>query len=224
MAKFRTEIFFYVIDTAINSVVERFDLLNELNSLFRFLYDIPTIQKLDDYQLKTCCTALNNALSVGEKCDISPDDLFIELRSLSHQFPLPSEDGKIIDSSPLAALTFIVQNGLSSVYPNTVIALRILLTLPVSVAQGERSLRRKSVYPNTVIALRILLTLPVSVAQGERSFSKLRLIKTYLRSLMGQEKLDGLAMISIEREIVENIDLNEAIEEFAQKKSRKVPI
>ncbi|KAI9560510.1 hypothetical protein GHT06_011443 [Daphnia sinensis] len=174
MAKFRTEIFFYVIDTAIYSVVERFDLLNEHNSLFRFLYDIPTIQKLDDYQLKTCCTALNNALSVGEKCDISPDDLFIELRSLSHRFPLPSEDGKIVDSSPLAALTFIVQNGLSSVYPNT--------------------------------------------------FSKLKLIKTYLRSLMGQEKLDGLAMISIEREIVENIDLNEAIEEFAQKKSRKVPI
>jgi hypothetical protein len=45
----------------------------------------------------------------------------------------------------------------------------------------------------------------------------LKLIKTYLRSLLGQEKLDGLAMISIEREIVENIDLNEAIEEFAQK-------
>ena len=74
-----------------------------------------------------------------------------------------------------------------------------------------------SVYPNTVIALRILLTLPISVAQGERSFSKLKLFKTYLRSLLGQEKLDGLAIISIEREIVENIDLNEAIEEFAKK-------
>jgi hypothetical protein len=93
-----------VIDTAINSVVVRFDLLNEHGYLFRFLYNIPTIQKLDDYQLKTCCTALNNALSVGEKYEISPDDLFIELRSLSHRFPLPSEDGNIIDSSPLAAL------------------------------------------------------------------------------------------------------------------------
>ena len=68
-----------------------------------------------------------------------------------------------------------------------------------------------------MIALRILLTLPISVAQGERSFSKLKLFKTYLRSLLGQEKLDGLAIISIEREIVENIDLNEAIEEFAKK-------
>jgi len=31
--------------------------------------------------------------------------------------------------------------------------------------------------PNLSIALRILLTLPVSVATGERSFSKLKLIK-----------------------------------------------
>jgi hypothetical protein len=84
--------------------------------------------------LKTCCTALNNAFSVGEKCDISPDDLFIELQSLSHRFPLSSEEGKIIDSSPLAALTYILKNGLSSVSPNTGIALRILITLPVSVA------------------------------------------------------------------------------------------
>ena len=80
-----------------------------------------------------------------------------------------------------------------------------------------------AVYPNTVIALRILLTLPISVAQGERSFSKLKLFKTYLRSLLGQEKLDGLAIISIEREIVENIDLNEAIEEFAKKKIAESP-
>ena len=33
--------------------------------------------------------------------------------------------------------------------------------------------------PNVFVALRILLTLPVSVASGERSFSKLKLIKTY---------------------------------------------
>jgi hypothetical protein len=37
-------------------------------------------------------------------------------------------------------------------------------------------------FPNFFIALRILLTLPVSVASAERSFSKLKLIKTYLRS------------------------------------------
>jgi hypothetical protein len=35
--------------------------------------------------------------------------------------------------------------------------------------------------PNVCIALRILLTLPVTVTSGKRSFSKLKLIKTYLR-------------------------------------------
>lgn len=41
--------------------------------------------------------------------------------------------------------------------------------------------------PNVEIALRIFLTLPVTVASCERSFSKLKLIKTYLRSSMGQQ-------------------------------------
>ena len=34
-------------------------------------------------------------------------------------------------------------------------------------------------FPNVIIALRIYLTMPVTVASGERSFSKLKLIKTY---------------------------------------------
>lgn len=41
-------------------------------------------------------------------------------------------------------------------------------------------------YPNLVNALKILLTLPVSVASGEGSFSNLKLIKNYLRSTVSQ--------------------------------------
>ena len=46
----------------------------------------------------------------------------------------------------------------------------------------------------------LFLTLPVTVATAERSFSKLKLIKNYLRSTMGQERLSGLAMLSIEND------------------------
>jgi len=35
-----------------------------------------------------------------------------------------------------------------------------------------------------------MLTIPVSVALAERSFSKLKLIKSYLRSTMSQQKLN----------------------------------
>ncbi|KAK0130749.1 Zinc finger MYM-type protein 1 [Merluccius polli] len=57
-------------------------------------------------------------------------------------------------------------------------------------------------YPNLSIALRPLLTLPVNtVASGERSFSKLKLIKTYLRTTTTQERLSSLAVLSIEQEM-----------------------
>ncbi|KAK2704576.1 hypothetical protein QYM36_016838 [Artemia franciscana] len=47
-------------------------------------------------------------------------------------------------------------------------------------------------------AFRILLTLHVFVASGKRSFSKLKYIKTYIRSTAMQERLQGLATLSVE--------------------------
>jgi hypothetical protein len=61
--------------------------------------------------------------------------------------------------------------------------------------------------PNVSIAYRILLTVPVTVASAERSFSKLKLLKNYLRSTMLQQRLNGLAMCSIEKDILNNINL-----------------
>ena len=78
------------------------------------------------------------------------------------------------------------------------------------------------IYPNFWTALRIALTPPVTVAQAERSFSKLKLIKTYLRSTMSQERLTGLAVISINHSIGEQISYNDIIEDFASRKARKV--
>ncbi|XP_068209207.1 uncharacterized protein [Palaemon carinicauda] len=75
--------------------------------------------------------------------------------------------------------------------------------------------------PNTFVALCILLTLPVTVASSERSFSKLKLIKTYMRSTMTEEILAGLAMVSIENEIAQKVDLKNLVADFAKKKARK---
>ncbi|KAK2664532.1 hypothetical protein Ddye_003106 [Dipteronia dyeriana] len=54
-------------------------------------------------------------------------------------------------------------------------------------------------FSNAWIAYRILLTIPVTIATAERSFSKLKLIKNYLRSTMSLDRLSGLTMLSVEK-------------------------
>ncbi len=66
------------------------------------------------------------------------------------------------------------------------------------------------------------MTIPVTVAAAERSFSKLKLIKTYLRSTMAQEHPSGLAVISINNDVSQNLSFNAVIDEFAAKISRRV--
>ncbi|XP_060878884.1 uncharacterized protein LOC132951154 [Metopolophium dirhodum] len=65
---------------------------------------------------------------------------------------------------------------------------------PKSALQFIHDMKLVDVFPYTWISLRILLTIPVTVASGERSFSKLKLIKTYLRSSMTDDRLSSLAI------------------------------
>lgn len=77
-------------------------------------------------------------------------------------------------------------------------------------------------FPNLCTALRIYVTLPTTSATCERSFSKLKLIKNYLRSTISQERLTSLAILSIESEVANGINYDDVINTFAEKKSRRV--
>lgn len=79
-----------------------------------------------------------------------------------------------------------------------------------------------NVFPNLCTILQILLTVGVSVASCERSFSKLKLIHSYLRSSMSQERLSNLAILSIEREVTDKINFDDIINDFASAKARRV--
>ena len=81
--------------------------------------------------------------------------------------------------------------------------------------------REVDCYPNISIAYRILFTVPVTVASAERSFSKLKLLKNYLRSTMTQERLNGLATLCIEKQLLDDIDIDPIISDFASRNVRR---
>lgn len=71
----------------------------------------------------------------------------------------------------------------------------------------------KNIFPSLYTALCIALTLSVSSASPERAFSKLKLIKSRLRSTMCEERLESLMMISCEKDIL--IDTDEVTKCFS---------
>ncbi|XP_031343080.1 uncharacterized protein LOC116170716 [Photinus pyralis] len=124
--------------------------------------------------------------------DIDQDEFRIERERLRHFVEAGNEAEALKLQGPLELLQFIQQFGLADSVPNN------------------------------VVYLRIFLTLAISVATCERSFSKLKLIKDYLRSAMSQLRLSNLAILSIEHELTNAIDFNAAMDEIAVLKARKM--
>ena len=68
------------------------------------------------------------------------------------------------------------------------------------------------VFPNVSTLYKLFMTLPVSRATAERSFSRLKLIKSYLRSTMSESRFTNLALLSIERELTNNLDFDSVVD------------
>ena len=72
--------------------------------------------------------------------------------------------------------------------------------------------------------MELVLVLPATNSTSERGFSKMKLVKTYLRSTMTQERLNHLMILSTYKEMVDNIDLTKICNEFATANERRLTI
>ena len=63
---------------------------------------------------------------------------------------------------------------------------------------------------------------PLLLHQQKEVFRDFKLIKTYLRSTMTEKRLNGLAIISIESETAQKINIKSLIDEFATKEARRI--
>lgn len=149
-------------------------------------------QNLDSEVIKRSCMDLDIALQIQNQGNTCKDIDGFDLHNEIMSYKILKPNSTTNADSPISILNYITKNNL------------------------------QSLFPNLFIALRIFLALLISVASGERSFSKLKLIKNYLKTSMCQERVSDLAIISIENKICETVDHNEMINEFASVKARRV--
>lgn len=78
-------------------------------------------------------------------------------------------------------------------------------------------------FPEAIKLLKVILTTPMTTAESERCFSTLKRIKTFLRNTMGNDRLSALAMMSINKNLVQDIDNFEekVLEKFISMKDRR---
>lgn len=79
-----------------------------------------------------------------------------------------------------------------------------------------------AIVPNIKILLQLFTTLPVTSATPERTFSTLKRLKTYLRSTMSEERLNGLALTNINKK--EQLSEVEIIKLHSKKVSRRMQL
>lgn len=68
---------------------------------------------------------------------------------------------------------------------------------------------------------KIAVTIPVSTAVCEGSFSVLKLIKSYLRSAVDDERLSNLGVLSVESKQATSLDIDEFVNRFALNHSNR---
>nr|GEW23334.1 hypothetical protein [Tanacetum cinerariifolium] len=90
--------------------------------------------------------------------------------------------------------------------------------------KGLQETEKSKTYPLIDRLIRLILTLPVSTATSKRAFSKMKLVKTRLRSTMSDGFLKSSMILSVEREIVRTLCTNNVTDDFYSKTQRRVQL
>jgi len=171
---FKVKVFFPIIDTVLFQIRRRFEGLYEVASSFSFLNPSSLKENNEADIIKA-----SYDFSVKYDIDISSDFTrqVLSFKSIINQIELPNI---------LSMVNYIIENDLSSIFPDIITACSIFLT---------------TLY--------------------ERSFSKLKLVKNYLRNTISQERLNNISILNIEKERTEELNIDQIINNFANQKARK---
>ena len=82
--------------------------------------------------------------------------------------------------------------------------------------------REKMLFPQVAKIYYLFLTSSPSVCKSERTFSRLKLLKNYLRSTMTQERLENLMILFCERDIADKLSVEKVVDKWATIRRRRI--
>jgi energy-converting hydrogenase A subunit M len=91
-------------------------------------------------------------------------------------------------------------------------------TKPITNVVSTLAEYNENIYHSIYTLLNILASLPVTIATSVRSFSSLKHLKTYLRNTITENRLNGLALMNIHRDV--KVTVEKVIENMARKNRR----
>lgn len=161
---------------------------------------------------------------------------FVSLRTVAENFSFlePKSLIKLTEKEISEKVNILISKYPSDITCNLiseVLLFRNLLGKEIDTKRNIRDIARLlieensfllSSFPELIATIQLYFTLPVTTATAERSFSKLKLIKNYLRSTMSQSRLSDLAILSIEHEETRAINIDQAVNKFLLKKKRRL--
>ena len=124
----------------------------------------------------------------------------------------------MVMTSMLLTQLQIFTSSFTEQHQGEVITLQDIISFFKSLSKGQRLF-----YKQLCWVVRLILVLPSTNAASERSFSTMKRLKSYLRSTMGQSRLNHLMILNIYKEI-DKMNLIDVAEEFVQGNEHRLQI
>ena len=128
--------------------------------------------------------------------------------------------GSDFDKSELSMQLQIPSSNIKDEMPSCEsINLEEILTFVRKLSKGQRAFFKQICW---IVCL--ILVMPSTNASSERSFSAMKRLKTYLRSKMGQSRLNHLMVLNTYKEMLDSMDIVSVADEFVQANEHRLHV
>ena len=87
------------------------------------------------------------------------------------------------------------------------------------ISPAERNLMNE-----VMTIMKLIMVMPATNASSERSFSAMRRVKSYLRSMMKQERLNHLMLLHVHKELIDTLNLADVTNDFVSSSKNRLRI